>query len=242
MELPEPGREPFRMLRSNLQLADLDNPLSTVLIASAVPGEGKSTIVRNLALAYREAGLRVAVAELDLRRPTLAQLFQVEREPGFTNVLIRGHGIGDALQPVVGTTGQLIPDAPAHRAPGTNGAATAVETRGTLAILTSGAILPNPSAVLAAARVAGVLEELKANHDIVLIDSAPVLAVGDTLALLPVVDGVVVVTRADSTTKDAAKRLASAVSHAPGARVVGVVVNDMREEQAGYLSYYRYEY
>jgi succinoglycan biosynthesis transport protein ExoP len=238
LDLPETAREAFRMLRSNLQLANLDNGLSTLLVTSAVPEEGKSTVVRNLALAYREAGLRVVVAELDLRRPQLAGLFGVRQEPGLTNALIKGNGVTAALQPVAGGIAALAERRTITRAGQENGTGAAI---GTLSVLTSGPIPPNPPAVLAAQRIHAVLSELQAAHDIVLVDSAPVLAVGDTLPLLSAVDGVVVVSRAESTTQDAAKRMAAAVARAPGVRVVGVVVNDVQEHQAGYLSYYRYE-
>jgi succinoglycan biosynthesis transport protein ExoP len=241
LDLPEMGREAFRMLRSNLQLADLDNGLSTLLVTSAVPEEGKSTVVRNLALAYRESGLRVAVAELDLRRPRLAHLFGLRSEPGLTDVLVSGNGVTAALQPVAAGMAAVAEHRAVGGMSGHNGAGATLGTAGTLSVLTSGAIPPNPPAVLAAQRLHAVLSELESDHDIVLIDSAPILAVGDTLPLLSAVDGVLVVTRAHSTTRDAARRLSDAVARAPGVRVVGVVVNDMREQQAGYLSYYRYE-
>lgn len=243
--LTDESREAFRMLRSNLQLATLDSGLSTILVASAVPSEGKSTILRNLAIAYREAGLRVAVVELDLRRPSLAALFRVEREPGLTEVLVGGNGLGEALQAVAVRDGTPPRDAKGSQpsAGASNGGAAGLGESGQLSILTSGSLPPNPPAVLAAERIWEVLGELKRDHDVVLVDSAPLLAVSDTLPLISRVDGVLVVARLASTRRDAADRFRTTLSRVPDARVLGVVVNDVKSDVGGYLGYdYGYGY
>ena len=98
--LPDQLREPFRALRRNIDLAGLDKPLKTILITSAVSGEGKSTVVRNLALAYREAGQRVAVIECDLRNPTLGRLLGVDPTVGVADLLTGRASIARALEQV----------------------------------------------------------------------------------------------------------------------------------------------
>jgi len=90
-------KEAFRQLRTNIQLKDLDRPLKRILVTSAISGEGKSTVVRNLAIALRESGLRVAVVDADMRRPALAGLFGVEAEHGLTEVLTGIERLEDAL-------------------------------------------------------------------------------------------------------------------------------------------------
>ena len=234
--IPYGTQEAFRTLRSNLQLAHLDNEMTTLLVTSALPEEGKSTVVKHLAMAYREAGTRVAVVELDLRRPTLAKQFGLRRQPGLTEALVSGDGIASAMQ----TVGVEVPAAVAEHSDvdpevvQTNGALGMAESGGALAVLTSGAIPANPSSILATQRIRSVLKELAEDFDVVLIDTAPVLAVGDTLTLLSEVDAVVLVSRMGSSTRDAAKSLVETIHRAPHVRVLGVAVNDVPESQTSY--------
>ena len=96
--LPERLRESFRKLRLNLQLTGIDGAPKTIVITSAVPREGKSTVTRNLALAYREAGLKVCVIDCDLRRPGLAKLLDVPVTPGLTDVVVGDESLSGALK------------------------------------------------------------------------------------------------------------------------------------------------
>jgi tyrosine-protein kinase len=235
--IPDDLREAFRTLRTNLQLLSLDQPARTILVTSAVPKEGKSSVVRNLALAYREAGARVVVVEADLRQPTMKSLFHIEAESGFTNVLTGEQRLSTALQPVA-ARGETAVLAPARARvgigkPEDNGARNA----GELAVLTSGQPTANPPAVLASQRVREVLAEIAGNHDVVLIDSPPILAVSDAIPLLSAVDGTIVVARLDLSTHDAARRTMQLIRRVPGARVLGVVANDSHETSGQYYLY-----
>jgi polysaccharide biosynthesis transport protein len=230
-ELSSSLREPFRTLHVNLQLASIDRPLTTLLVTSAVPGEGKSTVVRNLALAYREAGLRVAVIDSDLRSPDMAAAFNLAPRPGMTDVLMGSQTLEDALRPVGGPRGAvpatsvLAVDAPVHM--GLNGNSKAAASDGTLVVLTSGPQPPNPPAVLSAQRVRSLLAEVAASHDVVLIDSPPLLPVADTVPLVSAADGVILVARMRRTTLDATARMRELLSRIPDANVLGVVANDV---------------
>ena len=93
-------KEPLRQLRTNIQLAAIDRPFRSILITSAVSGEGKSTIVRNLAVVLREGGLSVAVVDADLRRPSLSRLFNETSEPGLTDVLTGTCALDEAVRRV----------------------------------------------------------------------------------------------------------------------------------------------
>jgi Mrp family chromosome partitioning ATPase/capsular polysaccharide biosynthesis protein len=238
-------REAFRSLRTSIGLTSLDKPTHRILVTSAVAGEGKSTVTRNLAVAYAEAGLRVAVVETDLRRPTLAGLFGVERRPGLTDVLAGGADVPEAMQkaqvrissravaleaPVVATGG------------GTNGGTSnGHAATGELHILTSGPQPPNPPGVLAAERTHDLLDHLAKQVDILLIDSPPLLAVSDAVPLLSRVDAVVLVARLGHTTEAAGKRLVEIIGMIPDVRVSGVVVNDVesgRLQETGFEYYY----
>lgn len=229
--VPDKLREAFRTLRTNLELISLDRPLRTILVTSAVPKEGKSSVVRNLALAYRDAGARVAIVEADLRQPTMNTLFHIGTGAGLTTVLTGEHDLSAALQPVAGGSEAAIPTAvkaPAQHAfggPANNGA----DGRGELFVLASGGPTANPPAVLASNRVREVLAEIAATHDVVLIDSPPILAVSDAIPLLSAVDGTIVVARVDLSTRAAARRVMELIRRVPGAEVLGVVANDSNE-------------
>ena len=249
-------REPFRVLRTNIELASVDAPPRTIVISSAVPGEGKSTVVRNLALAFREAGLRVAVVDLDLRHPALAPLFAVSAGPGITEVLRHDSTLGDAELGIrVGVpSGDAFVRASesirrgrsaatvrngANGANGRNGngGRNGSGPHAEITLLLSGARPANPPAVLASARLVEVLDELREQHDVVLIDSAPVLAVTDTVPLLRYADAALFVGRLGVTTRDTAKRLMEFLGRVPDLNLLGIVANDLSRHEAGSYGY-----
>lgn len=235
-------REPFWLLRTNLELASLDNPPRTIVVSSAMPGEGKSTVVRNLALAYREAGKRVVVVDLDLRNPTLARMFGTPPGRGVTEVL-RHDAALEEVTLEIGVGVRVLDDHALSNAPGNtpwNGSngrngngARATE----IALLLSGARPANPPAVLASGRLVEVLDELRQRYDVVLIDSAPVLAVTDTVPLLRYADAALFVGRLGVTTRDTAKRLHEFLARVPDLNLLGVVANDLSRLEAGSYGY-----
>ncbi len=236
--LPDNLREAFRTLGPNLELISLDRPLRKILVTSAVPKEGKSSVVRNLALAYRESGAQVAVVEGDLRQPTMQSLFHIHAGSGLTNVLTGEHDLSTALQPVMAVSDTTI--LTALQAPGRQTVGVAERNGGgpgELFVLTSGQPTANPPAVLASNRLRELLDELADSHDVVLIDSPPILAVSDAIPLLTAVDGTIVVARLDLSTRGAAQRVMELIRRAPGAEVLGVVANDSNEPSARYNLY-----
>lgn len=235
-------REPFRILRTNLELASVDSPPRTIVISSAMPGEGKSTVVRNLALAYREAGKRVAVVDLDLRHPALGPLFGVPMGPGMTDVLRRDAELHDAAMQI-GVGLPVIDEfarsdgAGLTMHSGANGRNGAVTHNPEVTLLLSGARPANPPAVLASERLVEVLDALREYNDVVLIDSAPVLVVTDTVPLLRYADAALFVGRLEVTTRDTAKRLVEFLARVPGVNLLGVVANDLSRSDAGAYGY-----
>ena len=244
--MAEDIKEPFRSLRTILEL-EHGGPRS-IVVASAVPGEGKSTIVRNLSIAYREAGMRVAAIDADLRAPDLARLFTVDGEVGLMDVLTGAVELRDALQEIPvyaegldtmarlnalanGRSEVASPDTWVSHTPTTNG--NGHHEPGGLFLLPAGARPANPASVLSSPRFREVLEQIKRTHDVVLIDSPPVLSVSDAVPLLTAVDGVIVTTRLSLTTQSAARQLAEAIRRVPGVNVMGVVAN-AGDEPLGY--------
>ena len=234
-------KEPFRTLRTSVQLASLDRPVRTILVTSAIPAEGKSTVVRNLALAFWEAGKRVSVIESDLRRPSLASMFGARPLPGLTTVLAGSASLEEALQPIGGPLGPnpRAADA-AHSENGHHDGEIFLSSAGELRVLTAGVKPSNPPVVLGSKRVKELLAEVASDSDVMIIDSPPLLAVSDTVPLLSQVDSVILVSRMDLTTRDVVKRLRQLLRRVPSVEVLGVVANDVSE--AGLATGYGYAY
>jgi Mrp family chromosome partitioning ATPase/capsular polysaccharide biosynthesis protein len=237
-------REPFRVLRTNVELASVDTPPRTIVVSSAMPGEGKSTVARNLALAFRESGKTVAIVDLDLRHPALGPMFGVPLGPGVTDVLRHGAELDEAAHEIpvalpvfeesMREVSQGAVTSPTGTVNGWNGSG-AFDTKVT--VLLSGGQPANPPAVLASDRLLEVLDELREQHDVVLIDSAPVLAVSDTVPLLRYADAALFVGRLEVTTRDTAKRLMEFLTRIPDVNFLGVVANDLSRHEAGAYGY-----
>jgi capsular exopolysaccharide synthesis family protein len=221
--------ESFRMLRSGLQWLDVDRhePPRKVLVTSALPEEGKTTVAACLAYVEAESGARTVLVDCDMRRSQLAERLGAKKTPGLGDY-IAGRAsyeqIQQSIEPhesVAATRAQL------------NGSSAAFD----LKVVTVGTQLPNPSAVLASDRVRELLSRLESDYDVVVIDSSPLLPVVDTLELLPQADAVLLCVRASRTTRDAAATAKQAVEHLPK-RPMGIVVTGVRpSEQSGYGAY-----
>lgn len=237
-------REPFRILRTNIELESLDAPPRTIVVSSAMPGEGKSTVVRNLALAFREAGRSVAIVDLDLRNPKLAELFRSAKRIGITEVLRRDVELEDAaIQVDVGLApfdelfrARRAGESPSNGSNGHNGH-NGDAPHAEITLYSSGAPPANAPAVLASERLVNVLDELRERYDVVLIDSAPVLAVTDTVPLLRYADAALFVGRIEVTTRDTARRLMEFLERVPDLNLLGIVANDLSRLEAGSYGY-----
>jgi capsular exopolysaccharide synthesis family protein len=205
-----PQAEAFRRLRTNILNLDYDIPLQTLLITSAEPREGKSTIVANLALAMARSGCRIIVVDGDLRLPTLHKIFGLSNEMGLSNILKQEATLDEAVQ-----EGQV---------PG-------------VWVLTSGASPPNPAELLGSSQMTSLIEQLARQFDVVLVDAPSLIAVTDPAVLAPTVDGVLlVVGRAQArreTVRAACQHLADV-----RAKSIGVVVN-RAEQDDGYYYYHQ---
>jgi receptor protein-tyrosine kinase len=239
-------RESFRSLRTSIELASLDRPPRVIVVTSAMPGEGKSTVVRNLALALCESGKRVAVVDLDLRNPSLGKLFRVWTGPGFTDVLRGSATREEALNPIVTGLPELDEfvstainrvDAHTHNGNG-NGNGNGNNGGGfRLAFTLAGTRPANPPAVLSSARAVELLNQLRNMFDVVLLDSAPVLAVTDTVPLLRYADATLFVGRFGVTSRDTVKRLRDFLARVPDVNVIGVVANELPRIDASSYGY-----
>jgi Mrp family chromosome partitioning ATPase/capsular polysaccharide biosynthesis protein len=241
-------REPFRVLRTNIELAAVDAPPRTIVVSSAMPGEGKSTVVRNLALAFSESGKRVVIVDLDLRHPSMLRMFAVGDGPGFTDVLRHKVDLEDATLDIQTSLPaldewvfeQIDGGIARNGTNGKNGKASSRlfgDNRAHVALMRGGSRPANPPAALASARTIEVLDELRARYDLVLIDSAPVLAVTDTVPLLRYADAALFVGRFGVTTRDTVKRLRTFLGRVPDVNVLGIVANELPRLDAGSYGY-----
>jgi polysaccharide biosynthesis transport protein len=214
-----PTAEAYRALRSSILLSAIDNPLRTLVITSAVMSEGKSTLCANIAVMLAQRGERVLIVDADLRRSTLHLLFGLRRPAqGLTNLLSRQTDESVILHPV----GQVP----------------------TLAYLPAGAVPPNPAELLASHRMAEMMRQWAEQYDRVIIDTAPILAVSDSLAPAARADSVLLVVRAGVTRKKALMRTREILRRV-NVQLLGAVVNDVDMRKDSYYDYsgpYTYGY
>ena len=188
-----PDAEPYRKLRVALDFANLSSGARSIMVTSAVEREGKSTTVANLAVALARAGRRVVLVDLDLRRPFVATLFGLEGYAGITDVVLGHVPLEDALTPIV-ITGDHAPATPRNNGNGNGNGSH--PTAGVLLALPAGTLPPDPSEFLETTELANVISDLCSLADIVLIDSAPLVPVADSVTIGNRVDAIVVVAQA----------------------------------------------
>lgn len=225
--------EAVRSLRTTIRYTALDRPVKTLVITSALPGEGKSMVSANLAASCAEAGLRTVLIGADLRRPRLSALFGISnRSPGLTNAVVglNGVGHGTGSEPDVLGDGGRTSSTTAR--PQGVGALVAKPIRN-LAFLPPGPIPPNPAELLGSQRMQEVLVELAANSQLVIVDTPPVLPVTDAAVLSAQVDGVILVVVMNETRQSSALQ-AKAILEATNARLLGVVLNKAPTTAAPY--------
>lgn len=217
--------ESFRALRANLQYLGVQRPLRTILITSASPQQGKTTVSANLALAIARSGATTIVLEGDLRRPRLDHAFDTPSNgAGLTSVLVGAVDIDEAIVDVA-MPSALSSEATTHS-----------EREGRLSFLPSGPQPPNPSELLSSIPMTKLLDRLALAYDYVLIDSPPVLVVADALEVARQVDGVLLVVRRNHASRDEARELRALVERL-GINLLGVVFTDVAPAGVHYGGY-----
>jgi receptor protein-tyrosine kinase len=218
--LPTSDAEAFALLRARLRYFNVDRDVQSLLVTSAFPGDGKTTVALNLALAEAVAGnAKIVLLEADLRRPALARRLGIRQTPGLAEILSRNATLDSALHVV-----------PAPGRPHRNGSTTA------FSIITAGAIPPNPAELIESRAMIDLLSALTERFDLVIIDSPPTSVVSDAIPLMRLVSGVVIVSRIGLTTRDAARHLREQLTKLK-ASTLGVVANAMPAKGRGYYGY-----
>jgi Mrp family chromosome partitioning ATPase len=220
--------EAFRNIRTNLKL---DQTKKTILVTSSNPREGKSTIVTNLGIAMAQMSARVLLVSADLRRPSLAKIFGVKRDPGLTELLSGAVDIDTALRSITDVMlGDMQIDEIINRPPGLEN----------VWVLTSGRLPSNPAEILEMKKIPELLDELKRRFDVIIFDSPPVLPVTDASLLAPKMDSVIIVYEIGRTSREALARTKIQLESV-GAKIAGAILNNTRSQTESASSYYHYQ-
>lgn len=207
-----PISEAYRTLRTNFQFATITQQPKSVMVTSAVPGEGKTTTAVNMAVTMADRGMRVLIVDTDLRRPNVHRVLRMERGPGLSDVLRSGDDISTVI-----------------RATRVNG----------LSIISSGRVPPNPSELIGSERMAKIMEELGTKFDLVICDAPSVLVVTDPVLLATHVDTSVMVVSTRNVRRETVIRAKKLLETANG-DIAGVVVNGLETGRRHYYYYYYY--
>lgn len=215
--LSEPA-EQARTLRTNILFLSAERKLKTLLVTSALPEEGKTTIAVQTGITLAAAGGRTVLIEADMRRPRLGATLNVRQDCGLSTYLAnRDTDVGEVVQKT------LVPN---------------------LDVIVCGLIPPNPAELLNSLRLNQLLAKLHEQYDMVIIDSPPVNAVSDALVMASRVDGVLIVAKAKRTTSEALRTAYRSLLNVD-APVIGTVLNDLHRGSFGYYKrgkYYRKGY
>ena len=213
-----PVSESLRRLQTQLELLlpIEDGKGHVIVLTSAGPNEGKSTIAANLAVALAQANKHIVLIDSDLRRPTLHKLFQVSRRDGLVEILSNGLSVAS-----------LVRRAPEHKR--------------RLELVTSGGQISNPLAAFTSEKLPLFLDKLREAYDYIIVDTPPLISFSDPLLLGKYADGIILVIEAAKTQENAAKQCLKMIRKAK-IPFLGVVINKLnfREEYGPYNYYSSY--
>ena len=215
LEPRSPVSEAYRSLRTNIEYANAAHPLNRIVITSATPSDGKSTIAANLATVIAQGDKGISLLDADLRRPRVHSLMNLSQRSGLSDLF---------LQNTLVLNGQ-------HQHTNINN----------LRVISAGKTPPNPADLLGSHRMKEVLDAAQKESAILIIDSPPVLSVTDAAVLSPLVDGFILVVKAGATQLSAIKQAVVQLRQI-GANLIGLVVNDVRFDNSNYSYYYRSRY
>jgi succinoglycan biosynthesis transport protein ExoP len=206
--------EAYRLIRTNVEFTNVDAPRRTLLVTSALANEGKTTTASNLANVIAEGGRSVILLDADLRNPSIHRLFSLDRlANGLTNLLISSHELnGYGAHPIPNSQLVVVPSGPKP---------------------------PNAADLLGSSRMRQVMEHLKTEADLIILDAPPLLPVADSTILATTVDGVVLVVDPQRTKRRELKKAREAIE-AVGGRIVGVVINRLSTRGGILGQYYGY--
>lgn len=205
--------EAYRTLITNLQFAELDRKLKTLVVTSSIPLEGKTSVAINLAITLASAGEKVLLADADLRLHKIHKIFKLDVSPGLTDLLMSEKNPNYVIHSVEGVDN--------------------------LDFLPGGSSPPNPSELLRSSQMKKLILELQEEYDRVVFDSPPLLGIADASILSSNVDGILLVLGANQVGREAAQKAKESLEKVK-AHILGVVLNKVKPEDSGYGKYYYY--
>ncbi len=205
--------EAFRTIRTNMFFASVDTPKKIIGVTSALPGEGKTFFVANLAVSIAQAEKKVLLVDADMRRPRLHRVFNQKRTPGLSN-LIMAKDVENAVDGVIRTLPEQGID-----------------------VIYAGDIPHNPNELLGSQKMKHIIDLISKKYDYILFDGSPVLSVSDSVVLTNKLDGIIFVVQSEKTEKNALKQ---ALEMVPDEKILGLTLNNINIQRDGY--YYRYYY
>ncbi len=206
--------EAYRMLRTSVLLSTAGNPPRVILVTSSQPGEGKTTTAVNTAISLAQLGASVLLIDADLRRPTVHKTFKLPHTRGLSSYLSGSGKVEDLIIKL------SVPN---------------------LSVLTAGPVPPNPAELISSDRMKELLKSLSEKYDHILIDSPPLVSVTDPVILSTMVDGSILVVQAGRSTRDLIRRARQELNGV-GAKIFGVVLNNVDIKREGYDDYYYHRY
>ncbi len=208
-----PIAEAYRSLRTNIQFANLDNNMKTILITSATPGEGKTITLLNIAIAMAQNKQRVIVIDCDMRKPRIHKILGISNKSGLAEYLMDGNNIDDYINRIF----KLNID-----------------------VMTSGKIPSNPSELLHSNVMKEMVEFLEKKYDYVLFDSPPVVPVTDAVVMSSYIEGAILVVSSGKVSVDMVKKAKESLESS-GVNLIGAVLNKIPVNNSKeYKSYYYY--
>ena len=201
--------EAYRSLRTNIQYSSFDNKYQTLVVTSANPDEGKTTVAGNLALALAQGESKVLLVDCDMRRPSIHKTFKISNTYGISDLLVGNKKLESVAN----------------------------KYNDNLSIVPAGKIPPNPAEMLASKAMTAFLEEMKNYFDYIVLDTPPLQAVTDAQVLSTKVDGSLIVVRAGVTKKDAVHNAVSIINKVNG-NIIGTVLNGADNSKDKYYYYY----
>ncbi|NHN34318.1 CpsD/CapB family tyrosine-protein kinase [Paenibacillus agricola] len=210
MNSKSPISEAYKALRTNIEFSNVDRELKCIMFTSSQQGEGKSTTAANVAVAFAQTNRKVLLLDCDLRRPTQHHIFNISNQVGLTSYLSHQADLSEIM---VSTS---IPN---------------------LSVVLSGPVPPNPSELLASKRMTGLLNELREQYDMIIVDTPPIMAVTDSQIVATKCDGVLLVLDSGTVKREVAL-MAKQKLELVNAKILGVVLNKMSKKNTN--SYYYY--
>ncbi len=203
--------ESYRKILANIEFANIDNNIKSIMVTSSLAGEGKTTTVSNLASLMTDSSKKVLLLDLDLRKPTVHKQFMLSNKYGLTDLLLNKDDYKKY------TTNVL---------------------QG-LDVITSGSITSNPAEIINSKAIRTLLKELSTQYDYIFVDTPPIALVSDPVTIATYVDAVILIVAYSQTEKETAKKSINSLNHI-NANIIGTILNKspMAKHNKGYYSYY----